>query len=417
MIAHAFREKSLYIVLMSLASLLGFSKVLIFSKILSVQEFGIYSLVLSSYIFYVFLGGFGLQEGLLKKGSMSLVTNDPNIAKGFLASGIIASMIFGGVIAVLIILFSNLDIEIIDDDKAIQTFYLGFLLALATIFFELLDSFLRSQQKFIFYSFILVLKNLTAIILGIFLAKDFGARGLVFAEFFSVLCIFSISLLALLDVKDFSRAEVKIAKKLISNGWRMMFTKVIRNIALMADRWFIIFAVGATALGYYAFTMILLTISMVLVGFLVTIKGPVWIATFKINENVKDLVDSINRCVFPICLLLILFSPAIWFFTDDVLLLFYPKYAIGAVYELTFIIYISLIAVVPIYLYDWAFVATSKEGTLFNLSLFGSLIAVLFYIIAWWMNADIVGFALMFLAARTIMLCIYFYRLRIMYVY
>ena len=414
MITSEQRAKWMYMLFMSTASLMAFSKFLIFSKILSIQDFGIYSLVLSLYIFYVFIGGMGLQEGLLKKGSMSFAIDDHNSSKVFLASSIIASIIISGIVAALLILVAFINVEILGTN--IQIFFLGFLLALATVLFGLLDSFLRSQQKFVLYSGILMLKNLSAIILGIFLAADYGVQGLIFAEFMSVLCIFIITLIYVFKIRNFALAQAKVAIKLIRHGYKVMLIMVVRNIALMADRWFIALAVGVTALGYYSFAMILFTISLVSVGFLVTMKGPIWIASFKSNNNIKNLIDNINQWVWLIWLILTLFSPVIWFFTDDVLSLFYPQYANETVYSLTYIIYLSLIAVIPIYLYDWAFIATSKEGILFNLNIFGSIMAILFYSVAWLMNASILVFALLFFAARAIMLSIYLYQLRVMYV-
>ena len=137
----------------------------------------------------------GLQEGLLKKGSMSFAIQDHNSSKVFLASSIIASITISGIVAVIIISVAYINLDILGTN--IQIFFLGFLLALATVLFGLLDSFLRSQQKFVLYSGILMLKNLSAIILGISLASNYGVQGLIFSEFISVLCIFIITLMDL----------------------------------------------------------------------------------------------------------------------------------------------------------------------------------------------------------------------------
>ena len=70
------KTKGVYLILMTFGTFLGFSKFILYSKLISVSEFGIYSLVISSYIFFVFFGGMGLQEGLLKKGSESYAVGD-----------------------------------------------------------------------------------------------------------------------------------------------------------------------------------------------------------------------------------------------------------------------------------------------------------------------------------------------------
>ena len=95
---------------------------------------------------------------------------------------------------------------------------------------------------------------------------------------------------------------------------------------MFIDRWFIAFALGAIALGYYSFSMIILTISMVLIGFLVTVKGPEWIADFHNHKDNRNLI-KVNKTILTVLAVLILISPILFLNIEKILVSFNPDYA------------------------------------------------------------------------------------------
>ena len=409
------KNRFFYLFFMTSASLLGFSKFIIYAKVISVQEFGLYSLVLSSYIFFVFFGGMGLQEGLLKKGSMFFASRDEDSIKAYFLRSIRFSILIAGSAAVVAIIIVSMIFH--DNYEVIEIFGLGIILALATILFNLLDSFIRSQQKFVLFSFILTIKNIISITLGYSLADDYGAKGLIFSEIISILMIFFVTSFFLIRRRDIKLYKQKRIRKLIGSGYQMMLTLVLRNAALMLDRWFIALAVGVTALGYYSFSMILLTISMILVSFLVTIKGPQWISSFKTHNDIKNLIHNVNATILRALALLAFISPLFLLNIEKILILFYPEYAEDTVFYIISIIYLSLFVVIPIYLYDWVFIATSQEGLLIKINIWATLLSALLYAISWFLEASIVVYAVVFLITRALLFIGYFYRIRIMYVF
>jgi len=185
----------------------------------------------------------------------------------------------------------------------------------------------------------------------------------------------------------------------------------------MMDRWFIAMAVGVTALGYYSFSMILLTIAMVLISFLVTIKGPVWISSFQDNNDTHELINNVNRLVYRIVLLLLLISPVFLLNISKPLQLYYLEYANDTVFDIILIIYLSLFAVIPIYLYDWVFIATHQEGLLFKINIWSAMISVSLYVLGWLAEANVVIYAVIFLITRVFLLMAYVYRIRMMHVF
>ena len=415
MVAGISKDKVLYLFLMTLASFLGFSKLFVYSKLVSVESFGVYSLVLSLYIFLVFFGGMGIQEGLLKKGSMCFATRDVNSIKAYFLRGIVFSFSITSILGLFLIAISNIFIE--NNPTIVDLFSLGVLLALSTILFNVLDAFIRSQQKFILFAFILTVKNFIAISLGYLLAPEYGVKGLIISELISLTTVFISALIFFIRPSDVTLYKDKSVFELISNGYQMMLTLVLRNISIMMDRWFIAMAVGVTALGYYSFSMILLAIAMVLVSFLVTIKGPVWVSSFQSNNDTHELINNVNRVVYRAVLLLLLVSPVFLLNISKPLQLYYPEYANDTVFDIILIIYLSLFAVIPIYLYDWVFIATHQEGLLFKINIWSAMISVSLYALGWLAEANVVIYAVIFFITRVFLLMVYVYRIRMMHVF
>ena len=405
----------LYLVFMTVGSFLGFSKFILYSKLISVSEFGVYSLVLSSYIFFVFFGGMGLQEGLLKKGSESYAVGDIKTIKAYFLGAIAFSIPITGSVAIVIWIFLKYFFSI--SYEIVDVLGVTALMVLATILFNLIDAFLRAQQKFLLFAVALTLKNSIAISLGYLWASEYSVKGLIIAEIIGLLVPFFVLLYILINVKDIKLYKENHVWSLISNGYKLMLTLVLRNISQFIDRWFIALSLGAIFLGYYSFSMILLTISMVLIGFLVTVKGPEWIADFHNHKDIRILIQDVNKMVLKVLACLILVAPFLFLNIENMLISFNPNYAETIVIELIGIVYLAVLAVVPIYLYDWVFVATSKEGYLVKTNLLATVVSVILYIFLWFTKSDIVDFALAFLIIKILILFIYLKQIKDLYVF
>ena len=409
------RTKGLYLAFMTVASFLGFSKFILYSKLISVSEFGIYSLVLSSYIFFVFFGGMGFQEGLLKKGSESYAVGDIKTIKAYFLGALAFSIPITGSVAIVIWIFLKYFFSI--SYEIVDVLGVTALMVLATILFNLIDAFLRAQQKFLLFAVALTLKNSIAISLGYLWASKYSVKGLIIAEIIGLLVPFFVLLYILINIKDIKLYKENHVGSLISNGYKLMLTLVLRNISQFIDRWFIALSLGAIFLGYYSFSMILLTISMVLIGFLVTVKGPEWIAGFHNHKDIRILIQDVNKMVLKVLACLILVAPFLFLNIENMLINFNPNYAETIVIELIGIVYLAVLAVVPIYLYDWVFVAISKEEYLVKTNLLATFVSVILYIFLWFIKSDIVDFALAFLFIKILILFIYLKQIKSFYVF
>jgi len=394
---------------MSCAAMLGLSKYFLFSKLVSVEDFGLYSLVMSLYIFLVFIGGMGLQEGLLKKGSEKYAVDDLDSIKQYFTVAVVYATFSMMVIGIVSFLFGMLWFE---NQTILNLVIVGILLSLSAVYFNVLDAFLRSKQKFTLYSSLLFAKGVLVLLAGFFLADGYGAIGLVSAEFTSLMVVFLITILVQFKPRELiTSVDHEVAKVLISNGSKMMFSIVIRNLSLMMDKWFVALSVGVLALGYYSFAMILLSVAMISLGFVVTLKGPVWISMYQNIKLPVRLFEEITKVVKLLVMIMILFFPLVYFALPGLLEFAYPKYANNDVFWLFVIVYVSIIFIIPIYLYDWLFIATSNEKSLVFANIASLAFSGTVLSICWLLNLSVVHFALAFLSSRAFLLASYIFHM------
>ena len=402
-------KRVIYLFLMSTSAILGLLKFFIFSKLVSVENFGLYSLVMSLYIFVVFIGGMGLQEGLIKKGAECYAINDVDTIKKYFINATVGSIVnvltLGFFFAIGVRYFT-------EDSFVLQMVLIGGGLALSAILFNTLGAYLRSNHKFNLFAFLLFLKGVSVLLLGYFLSFNYGAQGLVLAEFLSLFLVFIASAMIVIKPADFHLVKgLNVALELVLNGYQMMISIVLRNIALMIDKWFAALTVGALAFGFYSFSMILLSMTMISIGFIVTLKGPIWIASFQSEKNPKLLFREISNTIIKIITGLLLVFPLVFMYLPEALQLAYPKYANEEVFWLFIVVYISVLFIVPIYLYDWIFIATSNEGATLLANVLTLIFSFFIFLLCWMVNASVLFFAIAFLLSRLFLLLNYFYHL------
>jgi O-antigen/teichoic acid export membrane protein len=227
------------------------------------------------YIFIVYFGSMGLNDALIKLGSKAFGQSKLNDVYDLH----ILAAVYGGIVTfVLGTLFSISIIIFLSDEDVSIVLALAGLLAFSALEFNLLNALLRVTHRFVFYSVLLFVKSLGIILLGWYLALDYGAFGVVLAEIIAFSLVFLVAysmVVRSVSLKDIlSRYELVIFA--IRNGFPMMLANVVRNLALSADKWILASSLGVAAVGKYAFAMILYTISMFLLGFLTTVLGPRW---------------------------------------------------------------------------------------------------------------------------------------------
>ena len=155
------------------------SKLTIYAKILSVQDFGIYSWVLSGYMFVMYAGSFGLNDALVKQGSIAFGKGEPEGTQELYGLAVLYSTFGVFIIASTTLVFAFLYAE---DASVKQAFILMGILAFGTLEFNLVNSYLRVNHKFVTLSFMLFIKSGLVVLLAWYFAPRFGVNGVVILE-------------------------------------------------------------------------------------------------------------------------------------------------------------------------------------------------------------------------------------------
>lgn len=404
-------RRLVYTFLYVASAILGVIKFSLFAKLLGTEQFGLYSLVLSIYVFIVYAGGMGLNESIIKLGSYAYGRGEVEQLHTIYAS----SALFGGIIIVFIGAAFSLTIFLsIDNTELASALALSSLLAFAALQFNFIDAYLRASQKLLAYAFILVAKASLVILGGIVVAKSYGAYGVIVAESAAFLSISLISLYFLhsrygIKVSHFSWM---LAKESIRNGFPLMSSYLIRTVSLSLDKWLIASSLGLIALGKYSFAMIVYLAATLALGFLGTILGPKWLANFAIDKDALQLLRSTTKIITIISGGLALLLPLTYIITPLLIENFFPAFNEIEVFHSIIVIYISAIFLAPSIFLEWLYIARSREKFIFKIYLYSFIFSVIVLIACWGFSLSIIYYALSFLASRVFTLMIYIFDLR-----
>jgi len=404
-------RRLIYTFLYIASAILGVIKFSLFAKLLGTEQFGLYSLVLSIYVFIVYAGGMGLNESIIKLGSYAYGRGEFEQLYTIYSS----SALFGGIITVFIGAAFSLSIFLaIDNTELASALALSSLLAFAALQFNFFDAYLRASQKLLTYAFILVAKASLVILGGMSVAKAYGAYGVIVAEsavFLSISIISQYFFYSRYGIRA-SRFSWTLAKEAIRNGFPLMSSYLIRTVSLSLDKWLIASSLGLVALGKYSFAMIVYLAATLALGFLGTILGPKWLASFAVDRNALQLLRSTTKIIIIISGSLALLLPLTYIITPLLIENFFPAFNEIEVFHSIIVIYISAIFLTPSIFLEWLYIAKSREKFIFRIYLYNFIFSVIVLTICWGFSLSIIYYALSFLASRVFTLIIYISDLR-----
>jgi len=380
-------------------ALLGVLKYGIFAKLLNPESFGIYSLVLTTYVYILYAGGLGLNEAVIKIGSH---------AHGKGQSEQVArlrdiSLVYGGIATLVCGIIYILAIKIFISDKTLaNSLALAGGLALAALEFNLVDATFRASQKILLFSGMLFAKGLAVVILGMYLVPEYGANGVIVGEIIAFIGVFTLALIFCGNRFHLSRLSDSRALFInaVRNGFPLVISMFIRNISMSMDRWVMAASIGLLALGKYTFAMILYLVALTGTGFLTNILGPRWLAGYAKNQNAKQLFHQIKKVVLHILILAIISAGPFFFLIKFALQYFYPAYAGDDTLIATALIYVGVTILMCTYLFDWLFIALSAEKKLLRIALYTLSITAILICLVHTLNGTIEFYAGVFLLCR-----------------
>jgi len=398
---------------MGLSALLSILKLSIFSSILGPEEYGLYSLVLSTYIFIVYLGGLGLNEAIIKLGSIAYGEKNFTYILKLRDIAIFYSFIFSIFFGFIFFIIINI-LKI--DDNIYNALFLSIFLSITALEFNLLDAYLRVQQRFVKYSIMLFSKSFIVVTVGYYFAIRYNSLGVLMIEIISFFTIFIVALF-------FNKSEMFCFKNIensltivinaIKNGIEVLISNIVRNLTVNVDKWAITSSLGLVPLGKYSFAMIIYMMAIFFLGLITTILGPKWLSQFASINKSKILLDKINKIIILISFIGILIFTVFIFYLQSFLSIFYPDYSDVQIYNIILIILIGIIFQIPVFLYDWFFIALSNEKFILKMTLIMFLLTCVMILFCWHFKLSIVYFALVFTIVRVYMLTHYIIYIKI----
>jgi O-antigen/teichoic acid export membrane protein len=402
-----------YIFFIVLAAIFGVLKFIFFSSILLPKSFGLYSLVLTSYVFVTYAGSLGLNEAMIKLGSLAHGKCDDNL-KNELRD---VAIVYGGIFISIFGLFFLLGVYLfITNEQTAQALNFTAVLAVSAFWFNIIDSYFRVNQQIVVFAVMLSLKSFLVLIAGYYLASVYGVIGVVIAEFLTFLILFIVFIYYSAQPFLFFRAvkNTALLKRAILNGFPMLLSTFIGKITLMMDRWVIAASLGLAALGQYAFLMILYLIAVSGIGIVTNVMGPTWLSVFGQNNDIGQLFKDIRKTVLVILSLALVFMWPFLAFFQFIVEVYYLQYMGSDLLLSAQFIYLGVCLLIPAYLLNWFFIATSNERFLVDISSWTFVITLVLLMSAYIANVDVVVYAFIFALVRLISVALYARRISIL---
>lgn len=404
-------EKAQYTILMVSSTIAGVLKVILFAKLLGVEEYGVYNIILSLYIFIMFLGSMGLNEGLVKYGSFSKGEQNTEKLRKYTNICIYLGGIGVAIVATLFFLF----MFVFDSDLSVRKYVLILaIFAFSSYLFNIASTYLRISHEFVTYAKFLLFKNsiviFTVVILLLFI--DVGAVVVVLLE--SLVCvILSLVILNSHKVIDSIKnvfSEVEYIIRSLRSGMPVMLAMIMRNLSLNSDKWVIGIMLGVESVGIYSFSMIIFQISMILFNYISTIVGAKWLSEYGKSQSLVNAYGEFIKIVKLTIVFSSIFMVCMLLLAPYIVNMFFDRYTM-ALPLLPFVL-IGSVGMILSLLIEIFLIALSREASVFNISLTSSFVMFGLIFIAYLYNLEIIYFALIFMVSRLITLAQSVYMMR-----
>lgn len=398
--------KALYVIFFALGALLSFYKVGLFASILNKPEFGLYVLVMSSYVYFIYFFSLGANEYLLKLGSVEeCKENKQEIRNIALVHGVLA-LVLGIVTIKPLSLFFDIEVERVFDAAAI--------IAVSALIFSIFETYFRTERSFLKFSGMMFSKSLLSIIFIEYSNNLESFEQAILVEIFSFWIVIGIVLIYLLFNKStfFTTISVGNARLILKDGFSFCLSAMLKNSLTLLDKLAISALFGAVLLGYYGFVFIIYQAGILASGVIMSVLGPKILVLAKKKGGAK-----IEEKIFIASVALIVLGALLYFVASNiygwVVVNYFPKYDSSITYELFLVVYIASVVVFISSMWDWLFVASSMEKLLVYFSVLSLLAFCIGLVFVWYNKMDImfVGFAFLLAKVFLLFLQVFYFRL------
>ena len=310
-IKEAFRDTSKYFIFRILTALLGVISLPILSRIFEPGDFGIYSIILTTFSMSTLVAAGWIKESILR---FYHVYQKENRENQLLSIGIISVLSICAIISVIAILLNFFTSNI----PPYNLFLCLSIFSLKAITF-ICFSYLRARQEIFRVGFIQIFQKISEVMLGmplILLGFSNNLLAILIGWFLGELVIFFYvsNSLNLKHILKIFKIDKKIFLEMFKYGFPLILSGISGILLQYSDRYIILFFRGETETGLYAFAY---QIAQRTVGFLPQlISIGVWpvIAKYSIlnyektTKQISFFLRAYFLIVMPIIITLSLFS-------------------------------------------------------------------------------------------------------------
>lgn len=364
------------------------------------EGFGLYSLIVSCYVAFNYIFSVGGAEYVLKRTAIEKEEGALQVAFPVGSAFII---FFGSVGSAA---------NYWGDVFPLRYVCYVVLLSHGAFFYSCVEAYLRSVGHIYLFSFMMFLRS----VLIISLVFAFQIFDFISVDTFICLEIFSFYFVGLFGYFPISRAastslssrvSILVVLDIFKHGWLLGLANFSKNLFLVLDKLIIGFFLGVAAVGEYSFFYIVYSASLVAVGMVMSLIGPVIIRSTR-NQAYSNIFSSwrlpagVAFFWFVALVLCVPLEKAYSFLVLE----FYPGFWSQSVAHFFYMIYTCSVILAFTSLLEWVFVAFDKESFLLRLNSALLFSSVALYMCLGFFGVDLVYFVLVFMISRIIYLLV-----------
>jgi O-antigen/teichoic acid export membrane protein len=388
---------------MIIGSALALGKFIVFAKLLSVNDFGLYSIFISLGTFAVFLFSFGSDIIFFNTGNKHLARNNDRKISTLYSKLLTFHIVWGCVYSAIVYLLIHLFFPLVNMQ---EQFSLIGLFSLNLILFNIGTTYFRIYENFVAFGAYIFLKGFVSLLVALILIDLYGVKGVISAEIISLIVInyflvkrTGFSFLPVKNINRYTRAYLK-------SGAPFAFGYLMQNLSLNIDRWIISVYLGMRSVGLYSFSLIYLQAAASLMNIYSQVINAKFLKTIHKEKSYTTVMKEIRIINTYISIGFLLFYLVNYFMMDMVILKIFDQYI--AARELILIVLFGVYFYL-INIYEIILIASNKGTKISKINLQVLTFLILMYVIAWYMEYGLLFFGFIFVLSRAMNFILIFF--------
>lgn len=358
-------ERLVYTGFYAAAAVLSFVKLGLLASLMSTEAFGLYSIAYSAYVYLIYFFSFGANEYVLKKGSLTRYLSIKVLIRNrAVLHGCVSLLLISALL--VIIAFYTLE------EREFRILLLCVVLAGVTLPFNIYESFFRVSHNLVAFSAMAFCRGGLVVLLILFLSITQYEYALLIESIGTALTVFIAFILSSKSSKGIKSISYQGFSRIRYNGYSLSLSTMIKNVLLVLDKFLVGIVFGSAVAGTYAFSMLIFQIALLGSAFLMNILGPKILVMVRDGLDIRSLYKNCLKATMVLILTSIVMSIPIELAHGLVVSAWFEKYSSLVGDNSFFFVYFSAVLMCCALLFDWVFIAISRERVLFLISLLAS---------------------------------------------